>query len=80
LVRQEQERVEHEESSLKQQIQQAMGSATFALFANGKVSWKKTKDSTTTDLKKLAAENPELVARYAISKLGSRRFVIEVGS
>ena len=63
------------EAELKQGLQQAMGDASKALFETGEVTWKKAKDSTGIDLKKLMADYPELVGQYAIVKPGSRRFL-----
>ncbi|EPL2928499.1 YqaJ viral recombinase family protein, partial [Pseudomonas aeruginosa] len=64
------------EAELKQQLQQAMGDASRALFANGAVSWRKAKDSVVLDVPLLLKEKPYLLARYPATKLGSRRFLI----
>jgi putative phage-type endonuclease len=64
------------EESVKQQIQERMGTVTKAVFVGGEVTWKRTKDGTTIDMEKLKTENPELVKQYEISKPGSRRFSI----
>lgn len=64
------------ESELKQALQQAIGSASKAAFADGSISWKKSKDSVGIDTTALFADNPELKFRYQISKPGSRRFLI----
>ncbi|QJW78710.1 YqaJ viral recombinase family protein [Burkholderia glumae] len=63
------------EATLKQTIQAAMGDATRALFETGSVSFKRSKDSSSIDLDRLTADHPSLVAQYAISKPGSRRFL-----
>lgn len=47
--------------------------------SDGKISWRKVKDSTATDVKRLAEEHPELVARYEVIKPGYRRFVVQIG-
>jgi putative phage-type endonuclease len=66
------------ESRLKQSIQQRMGEASKATFGQaGDVTWRKSKDSNATDIKKLTAENPELIAKYEIAKPGSRRFLVQ---
>ena len=57
-----------------------MGTATVALFQQGKVSWKTAKDSYTTDWEALAGEHPELVASYPATKPGSRRFNVKTTS
>ena len=46
------------EAELKQQLQQAMGDASRALFANGAVSWRKAKDSVVLDVPRLLKESP----------------------
>ena len=77
--RQQREFAEAQEGLFKQKLQESLGFASGAVFGDAKISWRKSKDSTETDYKKLAAENPELGARYEISKPGSRRFLVQVG-
>lgn len=67
---------EQREAQLKQTLQQAMGDATRALFDDGSVTWKKAKDSVGLDLKRLLQDHPELQQQYALTKPGSRRFLI----
>ena len=64
------------QDQLKQQIQQAMGNATKALFNHGTVTWKKSTDSTTLDSKRLLKIQPSLLRRYPLHKSGSRRFMV----
>ncbi|ALJ71651.1 YqaJ viral recombinase family nuclease [Burkholderia pseudomallei] len=64
------------EAQLKQTIQQAMGDATRAVFETGEVSFKRSKDSSTVDVKRLIADHPEYETRYAVPKPGSRRFLV----
>ena len=64
------------EAQLKQTIQQAMGEATRAVFETGSVSFRRSRDSFTVDLKRLLAEHPEFETKYAIPKSGSRRFLV----
>lgn len=78
VVRAEIETREQLESKLKQQIQQSMGDACRAVFETGEVSWKRSKDSAGIDLKQLLAEHPEMQQQYAITKPGSRRFLVSV--
>ncbi|KVR84269.1 endonuclease [Burkholderia vietnamiensis] len=66
------------EAQLKQRIQQSMGEASRALFETGEVSWKRSKDGSGIDLKKLLADHPEFAPQYAITKPGSRRFLVSV--
>ncbi len=69
---------EHEklEAQLKQTLQQAMGSATRATFETGSVSWKKAKDSVILDVTQLLKDHPDYQQRYALTKPGSRRFLV----
>ena len=64
------------EAQLKQSIQQRMGDATKAVFDNGEVSWKRSKDGTTLDTTRLEKEQPQTVQAYTVPKPGSRRFLI----
>ncbi|KXS31659.1 MAG: endonuclease [Candidatus Gallionella acididurans] len=77
--RQQRETAEDQENLLKQRLQERLGFASGAVLDCGKISWRKSKDSTETNFKKLTAENPELVARYEVSKPGSRRFLVQIG-
>lgn len=65
------------EEQYKQKIQQAMGNASHATFETGSVSWKRSKDSTALDTKRLLADSPELLAQYSFTRAGSRRFRIQ---
>lgn len=68
--------LDKKESVLKQRLQEAMGPATKALFAEGSVTWKKAKDSVALDLEALLKARPELKTLYQTSKPGSRRFLV----
>ncbi|WP_137806045.1 YqaJ viral recombinase family protein [Pseudomonas sp. G(2018)] len=67
---------ETREAQLKQMLQQAIGEATRADFSSGYISWKKSKDSTVLDIQQMLQEKPYLQVRYAKTKEGSRRFLI----
>lgn len=67
---------EREAERLKQAIQQAMGDASKASFANGLVTFRRSKDGSRIDTKALAADHPDLTARYTVTTSGSRRFVL----
>lgn len=71
---------EREAERLKQTIQQAMGDASKALFPHGIVTFKRSKDGTTLDSKQLAANHPDIAARYTVARPGSRRFVLSRAS
>lgn len=73
------EAAEGQESLLKQQMQERLGFASGAVLDVGKISWRKVKDSTATDFKKLAEDHPELIAQYEVIKPGYRRFLVQVG-
>jgi putative phage-type endonuclease len=77
-VRTEIEMRAQRESVLRQTIQQAMGDASRGVFETGVVSFKRSRDSTGVDLKRLLADHPELASRYALTKPGSRRFLVSV--
>lgn len=64
------------EAQTRQQLQNILGTASAAVFADGKVSWKKTKDRTSPDLDKLSADYPDLLPQYSKTVEGSRRFLI----
>ena len=75
-VRQSIAQQETREAQLKQVLQQAMGAATRAEFAEGYISWKKSKDSIGLDVEQMLKDKPYLQARYPKIKTGSRRFLI----
>lgn len=64
----------------KQAIQQAMGDASRAVFQCGEVTFRRSKDSTSLDTKRLAADHPDLTAHYTVIRPGSRRFVLSLAS
>lgn len=61
---------------LKQTIQEAMGDASKARFASGEVTFKRARDGSAVDLKRLAAEHPAIAAQYVVPRPGARRFVV----
>lgn len=76
VVRADIEARQQVEAQLKQTIQQAMGEADRAEFETGSVSYKRSKDSAGVDLKRLLADHPQFATQYAITKSGSRRFLV----
>ena len=66
-----------QEELIKQQIQQEMGEATKAVFANGHITWKRSKDGVYLDTERLIKDQPSLVERYQQVRPGSRRFIIK---
>ena len=65
---------------LKQALQEAMAEASKATFRTGEVTFNRAKDSEVVDVKLLARENPDLVAKYTSVRPGSRRFRISTES
>jgi predicted phage-related endonuclease len=76
VLRAELESAERRAEQLKQTIQSAMGDASKARFARGEVTFKRAKDGSTVDLKRLAAEHPAIAAQYTVIRPGARRFVL----
>lgn len=62
--------------ALKQALQQAMGDAARAVFATGEVTYKRAKDGSQLDGRRLAQDHPDIAARYTVIRPGARRFVI----
>ena len=79
-IRHSKEDIEQQESVLKHRIQAALGSATAAIFQQGKVTWRKAKDRLVPDLDKLSQEHPELLQQYAKAIPGARRFTIQTSA
>ncbi|MCJ9708717.1 YqaJ viral recombinase family protein [Bordetella hinzii] len=61
---------------LKQTLLQAMGDASEARFETGRISFRRSKDSTHLDVDRLLLNQPVLALEYAITKPGTRRFRI----
>ena len=70
----------HQAEQLKQTLQQAMGDASRAVFAGGEVTFKRSKDGTSLDTKRLATEHPDIIEQYSVPRPGSRRFVLSLAS
>ena len=62
--------------ALKQSLQEAIGDASRAVFRTGEVTYKRAKDGTSLDSKRLTADHPGLVAQYTVTRHGARRFLI----
>ncbi len=67
---------EQQAEQYKQRLQQAMGDASKATFAGGEVTYRRAKDGTTLDTKRLIADHPELARTYTVTKPGARRFLL----
>jgi putative phage-type endonuclease len=75
-VRQSLAEAEAFESRLKQRIQERMGHASKAVFSEGEVTWKKSRDGVVLDVATLLLDQPDLLNRYPLERSGSRRFLI----
>lgn len=61
---------------LRQRLEESMGDASKALFAKGEITYRRSKDGTGVDLKRLAQTHPAIVAEFTVERPGSRRFRI----
>ena len=75
-LRAERDSSEKRAEAKKQLIQQAMGDASRAVFVGGEISFKRSKDGSGIDTKRLAEECPDIASAYTIVRPGSRRFLI----
>ena len=64
----------------KQMLQQAMGDASRAVFPGGVVTFRRSKDGTSLDTRRLTVDHPDLAAQYTVIRPGSRRFVVSLAS
>lgn len=78
-LKQQKEATEQEESKVKQQLQTVLGTASEAVFQDGRISWKKAKDRLVPDIDKLSQEIPDLWTRFGKLQSGSRHFTIQSG-
>ncbi|MNH14507.1 putative phage-type endonuclease [Aeromonas rivipollensis] len=76
-LREHKEEVELRESQIKQRLQATLGEATAGLFADGKITWKRSKDRLAPDLDRLGQDHPDLLSHYVKPVPGSRRFTIQ---
>jgi putative phage-type endonuclease len=76
-LREHKEGVELRESQIKQRLQATLGAATAGLFADGKITWKRSKDRLAPDLDRLGQDHPDLLSHYVKPVPGSRRFTIQ---
>lgn len=76
-IRRQQKVDSQTEAELRQRIEQQMGVAGKVVFRNGTVSWKRSKDSISIDMKALKRAYPNIVEQFSVTKSGSRRFLIQ---
>jgi len=64
------------EALLTQLLQQAMGTASRAIFAGGEIIWIQSGDTAALDIDQLLKDKPHLKARYTRLEEGDRTFLI----
>lgn len=69
-------RMDQRAEQLRQLLEQSMGDASKAIFPTGEITYRRSKGSTSVDLKSLAKAHPALVAEFTVERPGSRRFRI----
>ena len=76
LLRDEIAQMDKRAEQMRQQLEQSMGEASRALFPTGEITYRRSKDGTSVDLKRLTEAHSELVAQFTVERPGSRRFRI----
>lgn len=74
LLRDEIARMDKRAEQMRQQLEQSMGEASRAIFPSGEITYRRSKDGTSIDLKRLTESHPDLVAEFTVARPGSRRF------
>lgn len=70
------EDLEQRHEQVKHQLQTLIKDNEVAIFSQGAISWKRSKDSVGLDSKAVIKAHPELLAQFGKTKQGSRRFVV----
>ena len=68
--------LEQHHDQVKHQLQTLIADNEVAIFNQGAISWKRSKDSLAIDSKAVVKAHPELLSKFSKTKQGSRRFVI----
>ena len=68
--------LEQRHDQVKHQLQTLIADNEVAVFNQGAISWKRSKDSIGLDSKAIITAHPELLAKFSKTKQGNRRFVI----
>ncbi|WP_413520262.1 YqaJ viral recombinase family protein [Psychrobacter glacincola] len=68
--------LEQHHDQVKHQLQTLIADNEIAVFNQGAISWKRSKDSIGIDSKAVIKAHPELLKQFGKTKQGSRRFVI----
>ncbi|PSJ44975.1 YqaJ viral recombinase family nuclease [Zobellella taiwanensis] len=77
-AKEKKEEAEAREARLKQQLQAALGDAGGAVFQEGKISWKRSRDRVVPDMEKLSHSHPEWLQQCSKTVPGSRRFTVQL--
>ena len=82
LIKQEHQIKQHQTvyDQTKHQIQSLMRGADKAVFSQGSVTWRRSKDSIVLDQKALLKAQPELLEQYPQVRSASRRFNVYANS
>ncbi len=75
-LREEIAQMDKRAEQMRQQLEQSMGDASRAIFQEGEITYRRSKDGTGVDLKRLAEAHPGLIAEFTVQRPGSRRFRI----
>ncbi|MRI40979.1 endonuclease [Stenotrophomonas sp. Betaine-02u-21] len=76
LLRDEIAQMDKRAEQMRQQLEQSMGDASRAIFPTGEITYRRSKDGTSVDLKRLTEAHPDLVVGFTVERPGSRRFRI----
>ena len=68
--------LEQQHDQVKHQLQTLIKDNEVAVFSQGAISWKRSKDSIGLDSKAVIKAHPDLLTQFSKTKQGSRRFVI----
>ena len=68
--------LEQRHDQIKHQLQTLIADNEVAVFNQGAISWKRSKDSIGLDSKAVTEAHPDLLTHFSKTKQGSRRFVV----
>lgn len=74
--RDDMQELQERHDQVKHQLQTLVADNEVAVFKQGAISWKRSKDSIGLDSKAVIKAHPELLSQFSKTKQGSRRFVI----
>ncbi|MBB6600306.1 lambda-exonuclease family protein [Luteimonas sp. MC1825] len=76
LLREEIAQMDRRAEQMRQQLEWSMGDASRAIFPTGEITYRRSKDGTSVDLKGLTEAHPALAVEFTVARPGSRRFRI----